>query len=274
MEKVKFFVKRNTKDEKIVHSICRTTESPKFVFPPHLRSPKFHSDGVRKVVESNPFKNRTHISYVLKGKELTFYMNPGNGEFWYKGTALTKVPCSGISKQPSDDVPQSGDESTEEIIETCEINNSNKRLRSSKPDNQPSNFAEDDVIYEANTSLVTHAKKSHIDLPQHQAKLVQHKSMYTEKPQTTLRWDAVDAIDRDQSLRPSLSSQIQFQLPFEPSSRQLGYSTIEQGDAEKLVRQRWCDARSRPSLVRQNSTSKYSLFNLLSKKDCCDITRI
>lgn len=203
MEKVKFFVKRNTKDEKIVHSICRTTESPKFVFPPHLRCPKFHSEGVRKAIESHPFKNRTHVTYVLKGKELTFYINPGNGEFWYKGVPLTKVPSAGISKKPSDDVPQSDEESTDEVQEINEM--PVKRLRSAKAAHLSLSFAEENAIQETKASKLNQAKMLDADLNRQNAKMFQRSF---EPSSHRLEYSSIgESIWRDVESRPSLVRQ-------------------------------------------------------------------
>ena len=47
---------------------------------------------------------------MLKGKEVPFYLNVKNGDFWYDGTALIKIPAAGVSNQPSEDVPYSDED--------------------------------------------------------------------------------------------------------------------------------------------------------------------
>ena len=59
------------------------------------------------------FKQKTHVNYVLRGKEVPFYINPATGDFWFKGISLVKVPSAGISNQPSDDLPFSDDDDEE-----------------------------------------------------------------------------------------------------------------------------------------------------------------
>lgn len=110
MEKVKFFVKKNTKNDKIIHSICKSTNGYKFVFPPSLRDPKLHMEGIREKVRAAVFKTKAHITYVLKGKEIPFYVNVKNGDFWYDGSELLKIPAADVSNQPSEDVPFSEEE--------------------------------------------------------------------------------------------------------------------------------------------------------------------
>jgi hypothetical protein len=72
MEKVKFFLKRNSKNQVIVHSICRSAKSFKYLFPNEFRSPSDHSFGVQKKIETLTFQAKTHLDYTLKGKEIFF----------------------------------------------------------------------------------------------------------------------------------------------------------------------------------------------------------
>ena len=83
MEKVKFFLKKNHKNETVIHSICRSTTSCKFVFPQSVRDPKHHPDSVRNKMLNYDFKIKTHVNYVLKGNEVPFYSNPATGDFWF-----------------------------------------------------------------------------------------------------------------------------------------------------------------------------------------------
>lgn len=89
----------------MIYAISRTKTSCKFVFPQSLRDPQKHLDGVKNKMLSIDLKCEKRIPYQLKGKEVRFYINVTNGEFWFNKVPLVKTPQ--INKQPSDDVPMS-----------------------------------------------------------------------------------------------------------------------------------------------------------------------
>lgn len=134
-----FFVKIDSKGQKQIHSICRNTNTCKFVFPQSLRDPKKHLDGVQKKVMSTSFKSKSHVPYQLKGKEIRFYIDVTNGEFWYNKIKLMKFPVVD-RRQASDDVISSENESEDEgpiIIEDLDqdykwIDTYNKRKASER----------------------------------------------------------------------------------------------------------------------------------------------
>lgn len=142
MEKVHFFVKRDTHGEKIIHSICRTSSSAKFVFPAELRDPNAHPEGIANKVLQTRYKKKQHIPYVLKGSEVSVYLDVTNGKFHFKGQKLKEVPALGVSNDPSieksDESDGSSDDSDYEsntsgrdcrLNETLVFNDSRTRTR-------------------------------------------------------------------------------------------------------------------------------------------------
>lgn len=119
MELVRFFVKRDTDNNKSVHSICRTTKSTKFVFPQELRDPRCHMPGVSQKISETQVTKKVHVKYTLKGKEVPFYFNVASGKFHFNGTNLKEVPASAVSNDPSEDKTDSEDDVDDEEVANC-----------------------------------------------------------------------------------------------------------------------------------------------------------
>lgn len=142
VEKVKFFVKKNSAGKKVIHSICRTTQSRKSIFPKSCQDPKFHSPGVQDKVQAHPVTTKCHVDYTLKGSEIYMYINPANGKFWWNKQELPTKPAKDVSNRPSLDEPEtpgsssqaSGsrlvrqDATTDDIAQTAKDSAGNGRL--------------------------------------------------------------------------------------------------------------------------------------------------
>lgn len=101
MEKVKFYLKRNTKNEIIVHSICRDTKSHKYLFPYPYRDVSYHCEGLRQKIKATLFTSKCHLDYTLKSDEKYMYINPKNKKFWFNQVELDSRPASKVTSQPS-----------------------------------------------------------------------------------------------------------------------------------------------------------------------------
>lgn len=84
---------------------------------------------------NSSFKSKSHIPYQLKGKEIRFYINVTNGEFWYNKIHLSKVPPTVSRRQASDDIVSSENESDEEKPIICgEFNQLNDQSSADRMD--------------------------------------------------------------------------------------------------------------------------------------------
>jgi hypothetical protein len=100
-DKVKFYLKKTTSNKVIIHSICRSTRSQKFLIPRHLRDPSKHPEAIAKKAKDSSFLAKLHLDHTLRGKEVYFYINPKNGRFWMNGIELEATSPLKVSKQPS-----------------------------------------------------------------------------------------------------------------------------------------------------------------------------
>ena len=107
-----FFLKKTVKNKTSIHSISRTKTSCKYVFPQSVRDPEKHMESVKTKVLATEFKCAVHLAYRLKGKEIRFYVNLANGEYWFNKIPLVKTPT--IEKQASDDILSSDYESEDD----------------------------------------------------------------------------------------------------------------------------------------------------------------
>ena len=105
-EVVKFFIKKNAAGKKIIHSICRTTQGKKAIFPKSSQDPKFHAPGVRDKVEDHPVATKAHVNYTLKGSEIYMYINPANGKFWWNKQELPTNSANDVSNRLSVEEPE------------------------------------------------------------------------------------------------------------------------------------------------------------------------
>lgn len=146
-QEVKFFLKKNAKGEKIVHSIFHSLTSAKYVFPPCYRKPEVHLPGVREKVLNAQFKTRAHISFTLINDEILFYVNSETNDFWFNGNELVKVPLSSISNKISNDVLSEEEEEVSQF-------NLKKRQRGSYVNFQQQTNNKSQIIQDSNSSLV------------------------------------------------------------------------------------------------------------------------
>lgn len=100
MEKVLFFCKLNIDGHVIVHSICRDTKSNKSCFAKGDRSLSQHPEKIRKKIIDEGIKSKRHVKYTLSGDEVFMYLNPQNGQFWFKGKELEVKPSKEVTKKP------------------------------------------------------------------------------------------------------------------------------------------------------------------------------
>lgn len=110
MEKVMFFCKLNKKGQVVIHSICRDTKSNKSCFAIADRLLQHHPVGIRKKVLAEKVKSKRHVKYTLSGDEVFIYLNPLNGQFWFKGKQLDVKAAQDVTKEPSfeEDEPIAG----------------------------------------------------------------------------------------------------------------------------------------------------------------------
>ena len=109
MKVVRFYVKKNTKGEKVIHSSCETAQSRKSLFPKNCQNPKHHAPGVRDKVLNYDVTTKAHVIYTLEGSEVNMYVNPANGKFWFNKKDLPTKAADQVTATPSlEDDDESG----------------------------------------------------------------------------------------------------------------------------------------------------------------------
>lgn len=76
-----FLLKIQYKGGKIIHSICKTINGQKHVFPVDSRNLANHPLKIQEKVKETYYRAKQHIAYNLTGEEVTVYLNAVDGKF-------------------------------------------------------------------------------------------------------------------------------------------------------------------------------------------------
>lgn len=99
--RLKFYVKRTMTDKLIVHSICRSTKSDKYLFRAKHRRPEDHLKFVQDAIAKKNPRSKAHVDVSLNDAELYTYVCATTGRFIYKKKLLERMPAKAVTSDPS-----------------------------------------------------------------------------------------------------------------------------------------------------------------------------